>query len=254
MWADPDAPAAVGVIPETAVRSEWTISEHLFDYQQWIVNRPDRERFALFADTGLGKTAMQPDWAVNVHRVTGGRVLIPPHCRCAVRTIAEAARFYDDVRADDLTIRSDLDDWLGGGEGLGITNYEKLDRSGPGDRWGDDSLACRRSGARRVVHAQARSESASCRDASLRRRALQAGVLGHAAPNQRTELAQHAVFLGQVRSTTEYLTAFFVNRDGTGSSSFTCRARGQRTWRRGRCSSVTRNDGALPTTWPTCPS
>jgi hypothetical protein len=34
------------------------------------------------------------------------------------------------------------------------------------------------------------------------------------APNQRTEFAQHALFLGQVRSTTEYLTAYFVNRDG----------------------------------------
>jgi DNA methylase len=37
---------------------------HLFDYQAWLVRRAvERERFAIFADTGLGKTAMQLDWA-----------------------------------------------------------------------------------------------------------------------------------------------------------------------------------------------
>ena len=215
VWADPDALAAVGVISETAVRSEWTISEHLFDYQQWIVNRAlDRERFALFADTGLGKTAMQLDWAVNVHRVTGGRVLILAPLSVCRQTIAEAARFYDDVRVDDLTIRSDLDDWLGGGEGLGITNYEKFDRSGPGDRWGDDSWP---------VAGVVLDESSMLKAFGVRKFAVMRAFGGvrfklacsaTPAPNQRTEFAQHAVFLGQVRSTTEYLTAFFVNRDG----------------------------------------
>jgi len=49
---------------------------HLFDYQAWIVRRAvERERFAIFADTGLGKTAMQLEWARLATERHGGRCL-----------------------------------------------------------------------------------------------------------------------------------------------------------------------------------
>lgn len=215
VWADPDALAAVGVIPETAVRAEWSIGSHLFDYQSWIVARAlDRERFALFADTGLGKTAMQLDWARNVHVVTGGRVLILAPLSVCRQTIAEAGRFYDDLTVADLTSREALDEWLDTGSGLGITNYEKFDRSGAGDRWGGDPWP---------VAGVVLDESSMLKAFGVRKFAVMRAFSGvrfklacsaTPAPNQRTEFAQHAVFLDQVRSTTEYLTAYFMNRDG----------------------------------------
>lgn len=215
-WADPDALAAIGVIPERSIRSQWAIGAHLFDYQAWIVARAlDRERFALFADTGLGKTAMQLDWAKNVHEQTGGRVLILAPLSVCRQTCAEAARFYgDELVVDDLTSRTDLDAWLDTGTGLGITNYEKFDKAGPGDRFG---------GERWPVAGVVLDESSMLKAFGVRKFAVMRAFAGvryklacsaTPAPNQRTEFAQHAVFLDQVRSTTEYLTAYFMNRDG----------------------------------------
>jgi len=49
----------------------------LFDFQRAIVEWACRRgRAAIFADTGLGKTAMQVEWARQVNEHTGGDVLI----------------------------------------------------------------------------------------------------------------------------------------------------------------------------------
>jgi ERCC4-related helicase len=49
----------------------------LFDFQQSLVTWAIRKgRAAIFADCGLGKTAMQLTWAENVVRHTGKPVLI----------------------------------------------------------------------------------------------------------------------------------------------------------------------------------
>jgi hypothetical protein len=58
------------------------LAEHLFDYQAFIVRQAlDARRYAIWADTGLGKTAMLLEWARQVRDLTGGRVLIlaPTH-------------------------------------------------------------------------------------------------------------------------------------------------------------------------------
>jgi hypothetical protein len=53
------------------------LAEHLFDYQRAIVERGlEAKRYAIWADTGLGKTAMFLDWARQVVARTGGKVLI----------------------------------------------------------------------------------------------------------------------------------------------------------------------------------
>jgi ERCC4-related helicase len=52
------------------------------DYQEFIVRQAlDARRYAIWADTGLGKTAMLLEWARQVVKATGGRVLIfaPTH-------------------------------------------------------------------------------------------------------------------------------------------------------------------------------
>jgi len=220
--------------PEPRARPE--LAPHLFDYQAWIVDRAlARERFALFADTGLGKTAMQLEWARQVATTTGGRVAImAPKSVCA-QTVAEYHRFYGSggtVPIYLLTERPALDAWLAGDEGpsIGITNYEKFDRAGDLEA-NEEAMA----GASAVANLKYQAgdvwpvagvvldESSMLKAFGKRKYAVLRAFDGiryklacsaTPAPNQRTEFGQHALFLNLVRSTTEYLTAYFVNRDG----------------------------------------
>jgi hypothetical protein len=133
--------AALGLAATTVTPTIET-APHLFDYQEWIVRRAiDRERFAIFADTGLGKTAMQLEWARLATEAHGGRTLIVAPLNVVHQTIDEAHRFYGDtLTVQDLTDRAAFDEWLTNGSGIGILNYEKFDSAGPGDRWGDGAL------------------------------------------------------------------------------------------------------------------
>jgi len=99
------------------------INQQLFDFQRAIVKWAClRGRAAIFADTGLGKTPMQVEWARQVANHTGGRVLIVAPLCVAQQTEEEAAKFgirsaYK--RRDDVT------------EQIIITNYEMLDHFDP---------------------------------------------------------------------------------------------------------------------------
>ncbi len=106
-------------------------SPFLFDYQQWLVSMAvDKERFAIFSTTGTGKTACQLDWARIVTGQHGGRTLIVAPLAVVPQTIAEAAHFYGDaLPVADLRERAALEAWLETGSGVGITNYEKIDRT-----------------------------------------------------------------------------------------------------------------------------
>jgi superfamily II DNA or RNA helicase len=95
---------------------------HLFDWQAMLVKMAlKRGRFALFTDTGTGKTVMQVEWARQVSRE--GRVLIVAPLAVAEQTVREAARFGVDIgylREDDSCRR------------VAITNYEMLSHFDPG--------------------------------------------------------------------------------------------------------------------------
>lgn len=201
---------------------------HLFDYQEWIVRRAvTKERFCVFADTGLGKTAIQLEWARIVTQRHGGRTIILAPLNVCRQTVDEAARFYGaTMPVADLTNRADLDAWLAddvpAGGCVGITNYEKFDGKTDDDGIGDGNLKYQQ-GDVWPVGAVVLDESSMLKSFGPRKFAVIRAFDGvryklacsaTPAPNQRTEFAQHALFTGQVRSTTEYLTAYFVNRDG----------------------------------------
>jgi len=205
-------------------------ASHLFDYQAWIVARAvERERFAIFADTGLGKTAMQLEWARLVTERHGNRTIIVAPLSVCRQTIGEAERFYGDtLTVRDLTSRSDLSEWLDDPDArgtIGITNYEKFDGTAQSESDGGNQAVNLKyqHGDVWPVGAVILDESSMLKSFGTRKFATLRAFDGvryklacsaTPAPNQRTEFAQHALFLGQVRSTTEYLTAYFVNRDG----------------------------------------
>ena len=54
-----------------------SLNENLFPFQEFIVKRALRSgKYAIFADTGLGKTIMQLSWANQVRNHTKQPVLI----------------------------------------------------------------------------------------------------------------------------------------------------------------------------------
>ena len=97
------------------------LNDKLFDFQRVLVRWAlARGRAAIFADTGLGKTAMQCEWAHRIAQHTGKRVLIVAPLCVAHQTVEEAAKFGIKVeyRRDDAPSNCEIV----------ITNYEMLDQ------------------------------------------------------------------------------------------------------------------------------
>lgn len=80
-----------------------------------------RGRFALFEDTGLGKTIQQLAWAQEVAGETAGKVLIFAPLGVAFQTIREAEKFG----FPRVSFAHNQDELI---NGINITNYEKLDK------------------------------------------------------------------------------------------------------------------------------
>ncbi len=90
----------------------------LFDFQAEIVARALRKgRAAVFADCGLGKTAIELVWADNVVRHTGGNVLLLTPLAVTHQIANDAEKFGIQAKVSrDGTVHP----------GITITNYEKL--------------------------------------------------------------------------------------------------------------------------------
>lgn len=219
----------IGVARPDAKLGNWEPNPHLFDYQRWVVERALRkERYAIFALTGLGKTLMQLEWCRVVTSWHGGRTLIVAPLSVCRQTISEAAKFYGDTfHVADLTARGALAEWLRSDSGCGIVNFEKFDNLDTDDTDTDEAefrnLKYGKGGEAWDIQAVCIDESSALKSFGSRKFSLMRTLEGiryklccsaTPAPNQRTEFAQHALFLGYVRSTTEYLTAYFVSRDG----------------------------------------
>jgi superfamily II DNA or RNA helicase len=168
------------------------IGGHLFPHQRDLVRWALRKgRSAIFADTGLGKTAMQVEWARHVAR--RGRVLILAPLAVAQQTVAEARRFGVDIayrRAD-------------AGDQITITNYEMMDRFDLGSFVGivlDESSILK-------------SFNGSTRNAIItgfKSTPYRLAATATPAPNDFTELGNHSEFLG-VKSRVEMLAEYFVH-------------------------------------------
>lgn len=171
----------------------------LFDHQRVLVEWATRKgRAALFADTGLGKTAMQLAWAAQVVAHTGGRVLILAPLAVTSQTVAEGRRIGIDVHE----CRGGSDD----GRPIVITNYEQLHHMDAAAFVGvvlDESSILK-------------AYNGSTRDAIIAAFAAtpyKLACTATPAPNDWTELGNHAEFLG-VCSRPEMLATYFCHDGG----------------------------------------
>lgn len=172
----------------------------LFPFQKVIVRWAiQRGRAAIFADTGLGKTAMQASWAWNVFQHTGNRVLILAPLCVAPQTVAEAARF-------GIPIQYVRDFQADGSTGIYITNYEMLDRFEPWIKKGYfDGVVLDESSIIKNQNGKTRKRLIEVCSSIPYRLTCTATP----SPNDYTEIGNQAEFLG-VMGMPEMLAMFFI--------------------------------------------
>lgn len=158
-----------------------------------------RGRAAMFEGTGLGKTIQQLAWARAVADEEDAPLLILTPLAVAEQTVAEAEKFG--IRGahyapDKTAVRSDLV----------VTNYERFDKFRIEDFAG---IVLDESG---IIKAQDGKTRAELTDA-CRATPWKLCCSATPAPNDYTELGQHAEFLG-VMTAKEMLAMFFVH-DGS---------------------------------------
>lgn len=173
------------------------IDPKLYDWQAAIVRWAcKRGRAAIFADCGLGKSFMQVEWAAQVQAHTSGRVLFVAPIAVGQQTIDEAAKL-------GITVERVLGP--GSDSRFQITNYERLHLF----------VEARDDYAGIVL-----DESSILKSMDGKTRTLlikEFSVIPYRlcctatpAPNDVSELANHAEFLGAM-SRVEMLATFFVH-------------------------------------------
>lgn len=171
----------------------------LHDWQAEIVRWAAKVgRAALWADTGLGKTFMQVEWAKAMAEPCDGKALIVAPLAICHQTVREAAKL--DIHATYVRDQSDAID-----PGLYVTNYEMVERFDP-----DEFTA--------VVLDEASILKAS--DGKMRNLLIRhfgsvpyrLACTATPAPNDPEELTNQAEFLGRM-SRTHMLAAYFVHDD-----------------------------------------
>lgn len=167
----------------------------LFDFQSSLVEWAVRKgRGAIFADCGLGKTAMELVWAENIVRKTGGRVLLLTPLAVAPQMVEEAEKFGIKVtRSSDGTAH----------DGITVTNYERLHFFNPADFAG---VACDESSILKSFAGARRSEIT----VFMRKVAYRLLATATAAPNDYIELGTSSEALGYL-GYMDMLNKFFKN-------------------------------------------
>lgn len=159
------------------------------DFVRWALRKG---RAAIFADTGLGKTRMQVEWARSLDRST----LIVAPLAVAHQTIREAASIGVEV----VYARAQAD-----ARRLTITNYEMVDRFDPR---AFDAVVLDESSILKSFDGKTRTALIE----AFRETPYRLCCTATPAPNDVAELANHAEFLGIV-SRVEMLATFFVHDD-----------------------------------------
>jgi len=167
----------------------------LFDFQAELVSWAVRKgRAAIFADCGLGKTAMQLTWAQNVAMHTGKPVLILTPLAVAAQTVREGQKFgIDCVRSSDGSV---------GGQ-IALTNYERLEHFDPSQFGG---VVCDESSILKSFDGARRNEITNF----MRKVPYRLLCTATAAPNDYIELGTSSEALGYLGHM-DMLTKFFKN-------------------------------------------
>ena len=175
----------------------YEITAPLFDWQKHVASWAVRKgRAALFEECGLGKTLQQLEWASQIARHTGKPVIVLTPLSVANQTQREAVKFG--YTAKVVAEESEID-----GQGIYITNYDKLDHFDNVDFGGvvldESSILKNFKGSTRIALTK-RFEATQFRLCCT----------ATPSPNDYTEFGQHADFLG-ICSPSQMLATYFIN-------------------------------------------
>lgn len=180
----------------TGLFNDMELNNRLFDFQKDIVKWAiKRGRAAIFADCGLGKTAMQLEWSNQIVKHTSGNVLILAPLAVALQTKLEGKKFNIDINI----CRSQRDVK----PGVNITNYEMISHFDINSFIGivlDESSILKSFTGK------------TCQELIdlFRKTKFKLACTATPAPNDYMELGNHSEFLG-VLNRTEMLSTFFVH-------------------------------------------
>ncbi len=175
-------------------------NEKLFDFQRdfvkWALRRG---RACIWADCGLGKTAMELEWGKHVFEQTGGNVL-------TLTTLA-----VSEQTVNDESPKFGIESFLAESQdqvkpGINVTNYEKLDKFDLSKFAGiilDESSILK-------------NYAGATRNAIIDKAAVvpfRLACTATPAPNDFMEIGSHAEFIG-VMKYAEMLAMFFVHDGG----------------------------------------
>lgn len=205
----------VGLAPPSVLSdTKYIPKSWLFDYQRDIAALAIRkQKFCVFADCGLGKTliftefARHASLALPVHR----RILIVSPLMVVHQTINETKRFYGDELALTQVSAAGLPAWLRGEtEGrIGITNYQAIrDGIEPG------SLGCLILDESSMLKSHYGKWGTGCIELG-RGVQFKLALTGTPAPNDRTEYANHGLFVDAYPTVNAFLAKYFFNRGET---------------------------------------
>lgn len=172
------------------------LNTKLFPFQRDVVEWALRRgRAAIFADCGLGKTAMQLEWAHRVHEHTGGNVLVLAPLAVAPQTCREGEKFGIGV-----TYAHDQSEVA---TGITIANYERLDRFDVETFAGVvlDESSILKAFAGKMKRALVER---------FQRTPYRLACTATPAPNDHMELGNHSEFLGLLQGN-EMLGRWFIN-------------------------------------------
>jgi hypothetical protein len=173
-----------------------TDDRFLFDYQRHIVNVAlERKRYAAFLDCGLGKTLIQLEWCRQVSSL--GKVLL----LCPLSVIDE---FYNDIKKFNLGINvTNLRKETNWADGIAILNYESMREDI--DMKGVQGICLDESSILKNGDGKTRNWLVMLSRNIPYRLACSATP----APNEQSEYASHAVFLGISSTIKEFYSRFF---------------------------------------------
>ncbi|MBS6195458.1 MAG: helicase [Clostridiales bacterium] len=174
------------------------LNPKLFEYEKDIVRWAlAKGRAAIFADCGLGKTAMQLEWAHQVALHTGGKVLILAPLAVAHQTAKEGEKFR---------IKAVVAECQSGTDVISITNYEKMDRFVANEFTG---IVLDESSILKSFTGKVRTSIIE----NFARVPYKLACTATPSPNDYMELGNHSELLG-VMTRSEMLAMFFVHDGG----------------------------------------
>lgn len=174
------------------------MNKMMFPFQRFCVRRAIKAgKYALFADTGLGKTFMQLEWAQKISEKENKPVLILAPLAVVGQTIKEGEKFG--YKATEIETDAC-------GNGIYITNYENLDNLNPSEFCGivlDESSILKNFDGKtkqKLIDVFAKTP-------------YKLACTATPSPNDVMELCNHAEFL-DVMSRNEMLAMYFVHDGG----------------------------------------